>query len=493
MTSLSPEFLSKLRSLPGNHRCGECRTAENPSWCSISFGIVLCLECSAKHRGLGTHISFVRSLEMDEIPLEHERLLLAGGNDQCYEILGDVSSDTRQKYDNALAEAYKKWLQAKAGGSADESKLRTELEDQTSVAKAQSSTIGKSSSNRKRMDLRNQTPAPSFLRAFFSAFRLTTLSHLRQTRMLLSLMTFSNCTALLFGWANKLDHQMTLQAIFLCNASTFLLLWIWLAHSIRTHRLPAFKSAVNDFLDRVHAGLAKRNPDYDIFFPPNVSIGDSVDTAFIFYPGMLVDYMVYSKILGHLSDTGCLVLLIHTEPCRLPLETEGFTASHAERIMMEIQTLLGIQVGAWALGGHSMGAIRAAQLAMELGPDIISKCLLWGCGHWHHISGIQEQSDISLLTIDASEDHVVAGLHPAEIIDILKEEATRQPNRHVMIEGGNHSGFAHYSCGPHFFLSKDGERTITLDEQQERILKASAAFFEPIIGPKIARFIATAI
>ena len=45
-------------------RCVDCQ-ANNPQWASVSFGALLCLECSGKHRGLGVHISFVRSVQMD--------------------------------------------------------------------------------------------------------------------------------------------------------------------------------------------------------------------------------------------------------------------------------------------------------------------------------------------------------------------------------------------------------------------------------------------
>ena len=72
------------------------------------------------------------------------------------------------------------------------------------------------------------------------------------------------------------------------------------AYNLRTKRLKAFPSAVNEFTDRVNTGRAKRNLGYEVFFPSNVSIGDSIDKAFIFYPEILVDHMAYSKVLGSL-------------------------------------------------------------------------------------------------------------------------------------------------------------------------------------------------
>ncbi|XP_031499835.1 ADP-ribosylation factor GTPase-activating protein AGD12-like [Nymphaea colorata] len=79
----SPENLRRLKDFllkKDNQLCADCGAPE-PKWASANIGVFLCLKCCGVHRNLGTHISKVLSVTLDDWTDEEiESMIEVGGN-----------------------------------------------------------------------------------------------------------------------------------------------------------------------------------------------------------------------------------------------------------------------------------------------------------------------------------------------------------------------------------------------------------------------------
>ncbi|KAK5686993.1 Zn finger-containing GTPase- Activating Protein for ARF [Elasticomyces elasticus] len=130
MWEVDPETRSKLLEIQKrneNNKCVDCG-APSPQWISPKFSIFFCLSCSGIHRGLGVHISFVRSATMDALKISEIARMSAGGNKPWRDFFSSHPSNTiidrkfedctiSERYDSEAGEEWKDRLTSKVEGT----------------------------------------------------------------------------------------------------------------------------------------------------------------------------------------------------------------------------------------------------------------------------------------------------------------------------------------------------------------------------------------
>lgn len=122
------ELHSQLRTLTqsgGNRNCFDCKSL-NPTWAVHNIGVFVCLRCAGIHRSLGTHISKVKSINLDAWTKEQVDGMTSRGNEVVREDLEAVlpaeyprPADSREEMEKFIKAKYVKKQYSKGGPTDD--------------------------------------------------------------------------------------------------------------------------------------------------------------------------------------------------------------------------------------------------------------------------------------------------------------------------------------------------------------------------------------
>ncbi|WP_265521059.1 alpha/beta hydrolase [Oerskovia flava] len=179
--------------------------------------------------------------------------------------------------------------------------------------------------------------------------------------------------------------------------------------------------------------------------------GASDGRGLVFLAGAKVEPQAYAATFHELAAEGTTVVVV--EPF--------LHLAILERRPFEAFTALAADVEVWAVGGHSMGGVRACTYAES--EEVDALVLLASYCSLGDLSG---RADLAALSVSGTQDALVSQETIDESLPLMPEDTEL-----VRIEGASHAQFGDY--GPQ---SGDGTPTITDDEARARITEALVPF-----------------
>ncbi|KAI0602003.1 hypothetical protein F4775DRAFT_537915 [Biscogniauxia sp. FL1348] len=151
------QTIKSLLKLEPNKICADCKRNKHPRWASWNLGVFICIRCSGIHRGMGTHISRVKSVDLDSWTDEQLQSILRWGNARSNKYwesklaAGHVPSEA--KIENFIRTKYelKRWVMD--GPMPDPASLDVEGDDEIPLS------IVKEKQNIERKESIRKTPS----------------------------------------------------------------------------------------------------------------------------------------------------------------------------------------------------------------------------------------------------------------------------------------------------------------------------------------------
>ncbi len=170
----------------------------------------------------------------------------------------------------------------------------------------------------------------------------------------------------------------------------------------------------------------------------------------VIYPGAKVDPAAYVPLACKLASQGVYCII-----AKMPFNFAFFDMDAAGDLMSAAS-----YVKHWWISGHSLGGVMAAYYACSNADKFEGIALLAA-----YSTANLTDSGLKTLVIYGTEDGVLNKSKLTDNADKLPADTQT-----LVIEGGNHAGYGDY--GPQ---QKDGEATISADDQQQQTANAIAA------------------
>ena len=225
---------------------------------------------------------------------------------------------------------------------------------------------------------------------------------------------------------------------------------VW-AHTVMAGERPAALKAWRD------PDVTIRQTERSFVIEP---AGGGSDVGLVFIPGAKVDPAAYLwKLSGIVAESGATVVITEPTLNLAFFDTRPLSAFTADAP----------DVAEWYVGGHSLGGVRACQLAAT-GTDVaaeppVAGVVLFGSYCADDVS----RTDLRVLSLVGGNDGLSTPDKVAAASPLLPDDAVT-----VLLEGANHASFGDYGPQP-----GDGVATASDEKTRDRIAAAVSDFLAP--------------
>jgi Alpha/beta hydrolase family len=201
--------------------------------------------------------------------------------------------------------------------------------------------------------------------------------------------------------------------------------------------------------------LVEEDHYYTLFPNTLCDTGNCAKVGVMFYPGANVKPKAYAEMLSLWAEAGYRCVMF-----KMPADFAVLAPQRAIKCMEEFP-----EIEQWVIVGHSLGGAMAAS-AVEKNPDVFDGLILLASYPGKSIKTV----DIPVLSISAEFDMLTT----RQDIEESKEDLPDN-TQFVEIAGGNHAQFGSYGE-----QKKDGDATITANEQHQKIAEVAIPFLDAL-------------
>jgi hypothetical protein len=182
--------------------------------------------------------------------------------------------------------------------------------------------------------------------------------------------------------------------------------------------------------------------DHSIVMTPS---SGATGAGLVFIPGAKVDPYAYMYKLSRIVEAGVTVVITKPTLNLAFFDLRGLSTFEDDAPAVE----------SWAVGGHSLGGVKACMLADD---PSVSAVVLFGS----YCATDLSDTDLAVISISGSEDGLSTPTKIQDAAANLPSDAT-----FIEIDGANHASFGDYGVQP-----GDGTATISSEQVRDRITEA---------------------